>query len=207
VSFVDIPGPSGTLEGLYWEVAAPVAAAVVCHPHPLQGGTMNNNVTYRLADAFRQARVATMRFNFRGVGRSAGTYDEGVGEVDDAAAALDHLAAQAPGVPLFSAGFSFGSRVALKLAVRDARVAKTVAAGVAVSLFDMDFVRELAKPKALIQADHDEFAPLEQARAFFASLAEPKALFVVENSDHLATGRLAAFEAQARLAVAWLLGA
>src|SRR5207248_2020881 len=124
MSFVDLAGPAGRLEALYWKVEAPRAAAVVCHPHPLAGGTMHNHVAYRIADAFRQAGVSALRFNFRGVGRSAGVHDEGRGEVDDAKAALDHVAADNPGAPLVSSGFSFGSRVALELARRDARVAK-----------------------------------------------------------------------------------
>src|SRR5258706_104046 len=96
-------------------VQAARAAAVVCHPHPLHGGTMHNHVTYRLAQAWRDAGVACVRFNFRGVGRSTGAHDEGRGEVDDAAAALDWLAQQTPGVPLYASGFSFGSRAALAL--------------------------------------------------------------------------------------------
>src|SRR5882672_7941288 len=118
MSFVDIPVPHGRLEALWWDVEKPRAAAIVCHPHPLHGGTMHNHVTYRLAQAWRDAGVACVRFNFRGVGRSSGKHDEGRGEVDDAKAALDWLAEQTPGVPLYASGFSFGSRAALALAVR-----------------------------------------------------------------------------------------
>src|SRR5438132_10175299 len=124
MSFVDIPVGHGRLEGLHWTVPQPKAAAIVCHPHPLHGGTMHNHVTYRLAQAWRDAQVACLRFNFRGVGRSTGNHDEGKGEVDDAKAALDWLAAETPGVPLYASGFSFGSRAALTLGLRDARVQK-----------------------------------------------------------------------------------
>src|SRR5207302_6871174 len=97
MSFVDIPVSHGRLEALWWKAEQPRAAAVVCHPHPLHGGTMHNHVTYRLAQTFRDGGISCVRFNFRGVGRSTGEHDEGVGEIDDARAALDWVAAQAPG--------------------------------------------------------------------------------------------------------------
>jgi uncharacterized protein len=207
VSFLDVPAPHGHLEALLWDVPAPKAAAVVCHPHPLHGGTMHNHVTYRLADAFREAGVAALRFNFRGVGRSTGTHDEGRGEVDDARAALDALAERHPGVPLIAAGFSFGARVALRLTADDARVTRGLATGLALDLFDFGFVEGLGKPKAFIQSDHDEFARLEDVRSLVRRLQAPARLFVLEGSDHLATGRLDAFAALAKEAVAWLLSA
>jgi alpha/beta superfamily hydrolase len=205
VSFVDIPVSHGGLEGLLWTVPAPRFAVVVCHPHPLYGGTMHNHVTYRLADAFRNASCAVLRFNFRGVGRSSGHHDEGRGEVDDGRAALDFLTEAVPGVPLAMAGFSFGSRVALKLAADDARVTRVMAVGLAMSLFDFGFAKVLEKPKAFIHADHDEYASLDQVRPFVDALPEPKRLFVLEDSDHLASGRLQAFEGVAAEAVRWLL--
>jgi alpha/beta superfamily hydrolase len=205
MSFVDVPGPAGRLEALSWKVEHPRAAAVVCHPHPLHRGTMHNHVTYRVAEAFRDAGVSALRFNFRGVGRSAGSHDEGRGEQGDAAAALDYLAADNPGAPLFAAGFSFGSRVALEVAARDARVAKALGVGLPVDLYDFDFVRALGKPLALIHADRDEFGALAKVQALAASLPFPAKLFTVEACDHLATGRLDAFSAAAREAVQWLL--
>lgn len=207
MSFVDVPAPHGLLEALLWRVESPKAAAIVCHPHPLGGGTMHNHVTYRLAQAFRDAGVSALRFNFRGVGRSTGQYDEGRGEVDDAQAALDWLEGQHPGVPLYAAGFSFGSRVALKLAARDGRVAKVMAVGMAVSMFDFDFVTALDKPKAFVHAEHDEYGTLEDVRRLVGRCSEPKRLFVVPDSTHLATGRLEAFSSVAAQAVEWLLSA
>lgn len=205
MSFRDIPVPHGRLEAFFWKVDAALGAAVVCHPHPQHGGTMHNHVTYRLARAFRDQRISALRFNFRGVGRSTGTYDQGRGEVDDAQAALSFLAEQHPGTPLYAAGFSFGSRVALQIAARDERVQKVLAAGLAVELFDFGFVRQLQKPKAFIQSDRDEYGSLEKVKALVAEVPPPKELFTVPESDHLCTGRLDAFEAVAAQAVSWLL--
>src|SRR6187549_1533957 len=130
MSFVDIPVSHGRLEALHWAVPNPRGAAIVCHPHPVHGGTMHNHVTYRLAQAWRDANVACVRFNFRGVGRSTGAHDEGRGEIDDARAALDWVAAQTPDVPLYASGFSFGARTALQLSRRDTRVQKVLVVGV-----------------------------------------------------------------------------
>jgi alpha/beta superfamily hydrolase len=207
MSFVDIPVSHGHLEGLWWAVENPRAGTIVCHPHPLHGGTMHNHVTYRLAQAFRDAQVSCVRFNFRGVGRSTGTHDEGRGEVDDAAAALDFIAAQSPNVPLYASGFSFGSRAALALGLRDARVQKLVAVGLAVDLFDVEFVTKLTKPIAFIHSENDEYGKLETLRALLARAKAPHTLFVVPNADHLCTGRLDAFSEAAKEAVAWILTA
>jgi len=205
MSFVDLPGPAGRLEALFWKVENPKAAVVVCHPHPPLGGTMHNHVTYRVAQAFRDAGASALRFNFRGVGRSSGSYDEGRGEQDDAAAALDFLEQEHPGVPLIAAGFSFGARVALQLAAREARVTRALGVGLPLDLYDFSFLSTLGKPLAWVHADRDEFGALPKARALASSLPFPAKLFVVEACDHLATGRLDAFSAAAREAVQWLL--
>jgi len=205
MSFVEIPAPHGRLEGFLWDVESPSAAAIVCHPHPQHGGTMHNHVTYRIARAFRDQRVAALRFNFRGVGRSTGTYDEGRGELDDAQRALEYLLQKYESLPLIAAGFSFGARIALQLALADARVAKALAAGLAVRLFDYGFIRQLRKAAAFIQADKDEYADLEAVRELIAQVPGPRELFVVPGSDHLCTGRLKELEEAAGKAVGWLL--
>jgi len=207
VSTIDVPVSHGRLEGLLWTVEQPRAAAVVCHPHPLHGGTMHNNVTYRIADAFRKAGVSTLRFNFRGVGASTGKHDDGRGEVDDARAAMDFLQHQQPGVPLWMSGFSFGSRVALQLAIEDPRVERLLLAGVALRAFSFGLLRELRKPKAFIQSDRDEFAAIDDVRKLVEETPPPRKLFVVPDSDHLCTDRLEAFEQVAAEAVTWLLDA
>jgi alpha/beta superfamily hydrolase len=135
-----IPVAHGQLEAILKEPPAPVAVAVICHPHPLGGGTMNNNVVYRAAKALGEAGVAVLRFNFRGVGASTGRHDQGVGEEDDAQAALDVLAARHPALPLWMAGFSFGARVGLTVGGRDPRVSKLLGIGLALKMFDYSFL-------------------------------------------------------------------
>ena len=207
MSFVDVPVSHGRLEALHWAVEQPRAAAIVCHPHPLHGGTMHNHVTYRIAQAWRDAQVSCVRFNFRGVGRSTGQHDEGRGEVDDAKAALDFIAGQTPNVPLYASGFSFGSRTALKLGQGEPRIQKLLAVGVAVDLFDMSFITELEQPIAFVHGENDEYGKLENLRAMLKKLKAKHELFVVPGCDHLATGRLDAFSEKATAAVAWLLKA
>src|SRR5580765_1850567 len=144
-----IPVEHGQLEALLKEPSAPIAAAVVCHPHPLGGGTMNNNVVYRLSRALVDAGVVVLRFNFRGVGASTGRHDGGVGEEADALAALDTLAGLHPDLPLWMAGFSFGARVGLTGGAREPRVGKLLGIGLALSMFDYSFLATTPKPKAI----------------------------------------------------------
>jgi len=205
MSFVDVPVSHGRLEGVLWKAEAPRGAVVVCHPHPLHGGTMHNHVTYRIAKAFRDRGISTLRFNYRGVGRSTGSYDEGRGELEDAAAALAFLAEQVPGVPLYSAGFSFGSRIALRLPTEEKNLRAVLAAGLAVDLFDFEFVVGLTLPKAFIQSELDGYGDLAKVRALVERALPPKQLFIVPNADHLCSNRLDAFEKIAASAVDWLL--
>jgi alpha/beta superfamily hydrolase len=200
-----IPVAHGQLEALLKEPPAPVAAAVVCHPHPLGGGTMNNNVVYRAAKALVEAGVAVLRFNFRGVGASTGRHDGGAGEEDDALAALDVLAQRHPALPLWMAGFSFGARVGLSVGARDARVEKLLGIGLALSMFDYSFLDACAKPKAVIQAANDEYGPRDAITAAFERMAAPKHLAVVEGATHLFPQHLAELETAGAQAAAWLL--
>jgi alpha/beta superfamily hydrolase len=199
-----IPVAHGQLEAIVREPPAPVAAAVVCHPHPRGGGTLNNNVVYRLAKALVDGGVATLRFNFRGVGASSGAYAEGIGEEDDARDALDFLRARHQTLPLWIAGFSFGARVGLSVGARDARVEKLLGVGLALEMFDYGFLAASAKPKAIIQASDDEYGARDAIEAAVRGMAEPKRLWVVEGATHLFPGRLDPFEAAAREAVAYL---
>ena len=152
---VSIPAGHGHLEGILREASSAVAAAVVCHPHPRGGGTMNNNVVYRAAKALVAGGVTALRFNFRGVGASTGSHDDGVGEEDDVRAALDFLRAHAPGLPIWIAGFSFGARVGLTVGARSDDVVKLMGIGLALRMFDYGFLASCDKPKPIILAAVD----------------------------------------------------
>jgi alpha/beta superfamily hydrolase len=206
MSFVDIPVSHGRLEGLWWAAENPRAGSIACHPHPVHGGTMHNHVTYRLAQAWRDASVSCVRFNFRGVGRSSGAYDEGRGEIDDAQAAFSWMAERTPNVPLYASGFSFGSRTALALALREPRIQKLIAVGVAVDMFDVEFVTQIEKPIAFIHSEKDELSSLASLKKLIERVKAPHTLFVVPDADHLCTGKLEEFSACAKQAVAWVMG-
>jgi alpha/beta superfamily hydrolase len=199
-----VPVAHGQLEAILKERPDPFAAVVVCHPHPQGGGTMHNNVVYRVAKALSDAGATVLRFNFRGVGRSSGSYGGGVDEEDDARAALDFLDQRAPGVPLWMAGFSFGARVGLTVGAGDARVQKLFGVGLALKMFDYRIFGGSPKPKAIIQAANDEYAGRAEIEAAFAEMAEPKRLFIVENATHLFPGQLDPLERAANDAVAFL---
>ena len=201
---LDLPVEHGHLEAILKEKATPFAAVVVCHPHPRHGGTMNNNVVYRVAKALTDAGAAVLRFNFRGVGRSTGRYADGVGEEADARDALDFMARRYPGVPLWMAGFSFGARVGLTVGAADARIDKLLGVGLALKMFDYGFLERTAKPKAIIQAAEDEFGARDAIVAAVATMAEPKRLYLVDGASHLFPGHLDELERAAGEAVAFL---
>jgi len=203
---VAIPVAHGSLEGILREAASAVAAAVVCHPHPRGGGTMNNNVVYRAAKALVAGGVSALRFNFRGVGASTGAYADGVGEEDDVRAAVDFLRAHAPGLPIWITGFSFGARVGLTVGARSDDVAKLFGIGLALDMFDYRFLASCGKPKAIVQASHDEYGARDRIEAAVVEMSEPKRLWVVDGASHLFPGHLDAFERAAEEAVAWLRG-
>jgi hypothetical protein len=199
-----IPVAHGGLEAILREPAAPIAAAVVCHPHPLGGGTMNNNVVYRTAKVLVEAGIAALRFNFRGVGASSGRHADGQGEEEDVRAALATLRARHPALPLWVAGFSFGARVGLTVAAEDVQVTKLLGIGLALTMFDHRRLASCTKPKAFIQGSEDEYGPRAAIEAAVGEMSEPKRLWIVEGASHLYPGHLDAFEAAAREAVAWL---
>ena len=200
-----IPVAHGQLEAILREPPEPVAAAVVCHPHPRGGGTMNNNVVYRAAKTLVDGGVVALRFNFRGVGSSTGQYDEGVGEEEDVEAALEFLRSRLPSLPIWMAGFSFGARVGLKVGARRDDVAKLFGIGLALRMFDYQFLTTCEKPKAFIQASDDEYAARAEIEAAVSEMAEPKRLWIVEGATHLFPGHLDELERAASEAVDFLL--
>jgi alpha/beta superfamily hydrolase len=197
----------GALEAILREPDDPIAACVVCHPHPKGGGTMNNNVVYRAAKALVDRRVVALRFNFRGVGASSGSYDHGEGEQEDVRAALTLLRARHPSLPLWVTGFSFGARVGLTVGAATADVVGLFGIGLALSMFDYGFLSSCSKPKAIVQAADDEYGGRAEIENAVATMAEPKRLWIVDNATHLFPGRLDSFEASAGEAVTWLLDA
>jgi alpha/beta superfamily hydrolase len=203
----DIPGPAGSLEALLDEPPATRgvnadglvergqaeglrAAVVVAHPHPQHGGTMHTKAVFQSAKAFRRIGCAVLRFNFRGVGASGGSFDNGAGEMDDFRAALDFVHDRYPGVPLWAAGMSFGAWIALDVGAGDSRVSALVGIAPPVSRYDFEPVRVSGKPKFFVQGERDELCPLKDMQAFYARAADPKELVVVDAADHLFDGKL-----------------
>jgi len=180
--------PQGRLEALF---ASPATrrpggpAVVLCHPHPLHGGTMHTKVVHAVAKGLERAGAACLRFNFRGVGASSGVHDLGRGEVDDARCALDHLADMLPDAKLWMAGFSFGASIALRVGATDERVQGLIAIAPAVDRYDLEFLIECEKPILILQGDRDDLAPLEATESLYSRLRGPAALCVFSGADHL----------------------
>lgn len=190
----DLTGPAGRLEALLDENpgAADVRAAVVFgHPHPMHGGTMHTKAVYQGAKGLGRIGCAVLRFNFRGVGGSAGTFDQGEGEVEDFRAAIDVLEKHYPGVPIWAAGFSFGSWVALETGAQDSRVSCLIGIAPPVKREGYTWVHtlETTKPKFFVQGDLDELCPIKEMWAFYATLKEPKELVVIDGGSHLFEGK------------------
>ena len=196
----DLTGPAGFLEAILDEPATqrpglPRAAVVFAHPHPQFGGTMHTKAVYQGAKGLTRIGCAVLRFNFRGVGRSAGTFDQGEGEKADFRAALDYMATRYPGARLWSAGFSFGSWVALEVGAQDDRVEALIGiappVSTSVSGMEYTFPNTLAssKPKFFVQGEADEVCPIQGMWAFYAQLQEPKELVIIDAADHLFEGK------------------
>lgn len=194
----DLVGPAGPLEAILDtpDEGTPLRVGVVfAHPHPQFGGTMHTKAVYQGAKGLARIGCAVLRFNFRGVGRSAGEFDRGPGELRDFVAALDYMAEKYPGARLWAAGFSFGAWVALEVGATDDRVSALIgiAPPVATSVSEMnyDFPNTLAstKPKFFVQGEADEVCPLEAMWQFYGRLEEPKELVVIDGADHLFEGK------------------
>ena len=200
-----IEGPVGPLEAL-WEwpgelapAVRPSGAALFCHPHPLLGGTMTNKATYHSAKALRACGLATLRFNFRGVGRSGGVHDGGVGEIDDVAAAWAWMQSQSAseGIagPMLLGGFSFGARASMKAAIRFPTVDALILVGLPVSVFPCAAVLESTMPLLVVQGSRDEFGPLDALRELLDRRSAETTLTVVEGASHLFSDHFAELHA------------
>jgi hypothetical protein len=196
-----LSGPAGRLETILWSISKegegrqPPLAAVVCHPHPLFGGTMHNKVVYQTAKTIHSFGLPVARFNFRGAGSSEGTHDKGVGEVDDVLAVLDFLAEEFPGVPQLLAGFSFGSWVGLRAGCGDPRVTELVGLGLPVGDLgarSFSYLESCDKPKLLVSGEFDRFGPPNKLRAmieqFSPHVRENTRVAIVAGGDHFFTG-------------------
>jgi uncharacterized protein len=187
-----IDGPAGRLEAMLWTARNPNPAvvALVCHPHPLFGGTMHNKVVYQAAKALHQLGFPVLRFNFRGAGLSEGEHDKGRGEQDDVRAALNHLARQFPGKPILLGGFSFGAWVGLRVGCEDVRVSKLIGLGIPADNSNLNYLRACDKPKLIIQGGNDQYGSRPNVEALFAEMPEPKRLVIVDGADHFFAGKL-----------------
>jgi alpha/beta superfamily hydrolase len=199
-----IAGPAGDLESLLEEPehAEPRMAAVVCHPHPLFGGTMHNKVVYRLARGLRHAGLVVLRFNFRGVSRSEGEHGNLEGEIEDARAALAWLRARYPDLPYALAGFSFGARVITRLGCESGGAQFLLAAGFPTRHGPAGYLDSCSVPKIFIQSTHDQYGPRAELESLYENFAEPKRLVWVESSDHFFAGGLEQLEQAVTGAVA-----
>jgi alpha/beta superfamily hydrolase len=189
-----LEGPAGRLEALL-NAGSPTAthAGLVCHPHPLGGGTMHNKVVFHAMKALHSFGFPVLRFNFRGTGLSAGRHDEGRGEVADVQAALAWLKDEFS-LPIIFVGFSFGAATGLRAACPDPDVSALISLGTPVEadgrLFSFTFLRECAKPKLFVSGDHDQYGPHDALEKVVAQAADPKELLFVPG-DHFFAGHLA----------------
>ena len=192
-----VNGPAGRLETLIEEPedSAPREAALVCHPHPQHGGTMHNKVVYRIARGLRRSGAVVARFNYRGVNLSEGAYDRGEGELADARAVLDLLRGRYPQLPFTLAGFSFGSRIALRLSCEDPHPRRVIAVGFPTAYKDSArLFEDCGVPRHFIQSTHDQFGSIAELQPLVDSLPGSKSLTQIEARDHFFDGALQELE-------------
>jgi alpha/beta superfamily hydrolase len=191
--FVD--GPAGRLEALLNQGAENAThAALVCHPHPLYGGTLHNKVVFHTMKALNSFGFPVLRFNFRGTGLSQGEHDNGYGEEEDVRSALNWLENEFS-LPMIFAGFSFGAAVGLRAACLEERVTAVIGLGIPVvpadeRAYEFDFLRTCSKPKLLVSGTRDQFGPRAALQELVESLPGPKKLVLIEGADHFFEGRL-----------------
>jgi len=190
-----VPVAHGQLEAILKEPrgSSPAGVALVLHPHPLGGGTMHNKVVFRAAAALNEAGLITLRLNFRGVGQSTGTHDEGRGELDDVRAGLDYLTTNYPGENITLCGFSFGARVGLEVGLADERVRDLISIGTPIDKYDFSFLAACRKPILFVHGANDEFGDVEKLRELVSQIRVRDAraeLKVVSDAGHFFEGHL-----------------
>lgn len=181
-----IPAAHGELEAILKEPTGDaIGAALVCHPHPLGGGTMHNKVVFRAAAGLNEAGLIALRFNFRGVGASTGAHDDGIGEQRDVADALDFLTKNYPQQPITFAGFSFGARFGIEAVMDDERVERLISIGTPVDKYDFSFIKHINKPILFVHGDADEFGTVEHLNEIVEQVeSNDKTVIVFENCGH-----------------------
>jgi len=190
-----LDGPSGQLEAiLNLGTEKATHSALVCHPHPVYGGTLHNKVVFHAMKALNGFGFPALRFNFRGAGLSHGEHDHGQGEIEDVRTALDWLEREFR-LPIVLAGFSFGAAVGLQTVCNDERVVAAIGLGVPVQpvegrSYDLSCLRSYRKSKLFVSGSRDPFGPRTKLQAFVESLPEPKKLVIIESADHFSEGRL-----------------
>lgn len=187
-----LEGLAGRLEALWEEPqgARTDLAGLVCHPHPLYGGTMHNKVVHQTSLALQEHGLSVLRFNFRGAGKSQGKHDHGHGEADDVSAALDWLSAGRPGAGIVLAGFSFGAWVGLRVGCGDERVRALIGVGLPADGSNFGFLGVCAKPKLFVQGTRDQYGSRGNVEQVVKAAAGPKELIWIEGADHFFTGHL-----------------
>jgi alpha/beta superfamily hydrolase len=190
---VDLYGPSGRLEALYRELQDPAAIAVVCHPLPTGGGTLHNKVVFRAARGLEAANVATLRFNFRGVGASSGRFDEGEGEQADVQAAIEWARRKHPGKRLIVGGFSFGAWVSSRVACEDAEVFAVYLIGTPVNKYDFGHLRHCEKPMLFLHGTQDEYGDVNKLEKLAQQVRNAQSV-IVTGADHFFSKQLEAVE-------------
>jgi len=190
---IDLYSSTGRLEALYRELQDPAAVAVVCHPHPLGGGTLHNKVVFRAARGLENANVATLRFNFRGVGTSGGKHDEGEGEIDDVFAAVDWAVRMHPGRKLIVGGFSFGAWVASRAACELPKVDAIFLIGTPVNKYDFGYLRRCDKLMLFLHGTQDEHGDVEKLEKLVQQVPNVQSV-IITGADHFFTKELGAVE-------------
>ena len=185
---VSFPSGGLVLEGILAipEGAGPFPAIIVCHPHPLYGGSMDNNVVCNLSETLTQASLVSFKFNFRGVGGSQGEFGQGIGEREDVEAAISFISTvkEVDSKRIGLAGYSAGAGFALPVGLNDARIKALAAVSPPLPMFDFDFLKGCLKPKLLISGSRDDLIPTDQFLEFCQNLPEPKECESIEGADH-----------------------
>jgi alpha/beta superfamily hydrolase len=190
---VDLFSSAGRLEALYRELQDPAGVAVICHPHPLGGGTLHNKVVFRAARGLENANVATLRFNFRGTGASAGRHEEGEGEQLDVIAAIDWVVRHHPGKKLFVGGFSFGAWVASRVACEMPNVDALFLIGTPVNKYDFGYLRQCEKPMLFLHGTQDEYGDVDKLEKLIPTVRNAESV-IVTGADHFFTKQIDAVE-------------